>query len=154
MHKDIHCRVSVLFFMIKRSRNSRGQQKVSNSRWTVIEIRECYVYKGCNNKKVLKWKNLFTKLHWQFYCKWKWKSLSCVRLFMTPWTVQSMEFFRPEYWSGEPFPSPGHLPNPGTEPRSPALQADSLPAEPQGKPNCKWFIQFLLKNADLIKWSR
>ena len=56
---------------------------------------------------------------------------------MTPWTVQSMEFFRPEYWSGEPFPSPGHLPNPGTEPRSPALQADSLPAEPQGKPNCK-----------------
>ena len=34
----------------------------------------------------------------------------------------------------EPFPSPGYLPNPGTEPRSPALQADSLPAEPPGKP--------------------
>ena len=45
-----------------------------------------------------------------------------------------MEFFRPEYWSGWPFPSPGDLPNQGIEPRSPSLQADSLPAEPQGKP--------------------
>ena len=44
-----------------------------------------------------------------------------------------MEFSRPEYWSGQPFPSPGDLPNPGIEPRAPALQADSLPAEPQGK---------------------
>ena len=43
------------------------------------------------------------------------------------------EFSRPQYWSGWPFPSPGDLPNPGTEPRSPTLQADSLPAEPQGK---------------------
>ena len=44
-----------------------------------------------------------------------------------------MEFSRPEYCSGEPFPSLGDLSNPGIEPRSPALQADSLPAEPQGK---------------------
>ena len=44
-----------------------------------------------------------------------------------------MEFSRPEYCSGYPFPSPGDLPNPGIETRSPALQADSLPAEPQGK---------------------
>ena len=35
----------------------------------------------------------------------------------------------------KPFPSPGDLPNPGVKPRSPALQVDSLPAEPQGKPN-------------------
>ena len=48
--------------------------------------------------------------------------------------IQSMEFSRPEYWSGEPFPSPGDLPSPGIEPRSPALQTNSLPAEPQGKP--------------------
>ena len=54
--------------------------------------------------------------------------------FATPWTIQSMEFSRPEYWSGRPFLSPGALPNPGIKPRSPALQADSLPAEPQGKP--------------------
>ena len=44
----------------------------------------------------------------------------------------SMEFSRQEYWSGLPFPSPGDLPDPGTEPKSPALQADSLPSEPPG----------------------
>ena len=74
---------------------------------------------------------------WSFYrsiWKWKWKSLSRVWLFETPQTIQSMEFSRPEYWSGQPFPSPGDLPNPGIEPRSPTLQADSIPAEPQGKP--------------------
>ena len=45
-----------------------------------------------------------------------------------------MEFSGPEYWNGHPFPSPGDLPNSGIEPRSPALQVDSLPAEPLGKP--------------------
>ena len=62
-----------------------------------------------------------------------WKPLSCVWLFVTPWTIQSMEFSRPEC-SGWPIPSPGDLPNPATEPMSPALQADSLPDEPPGKP--------------------
>ena len=65
------------------------------------------------------------------------KSLSCIQLFATPWTVAcqaplSVGFSRQEYWSGLPFPSPGDLPNPGIEPGSPALQADSLPSEPQG----------------------
>ena len=50
-----------------------------------------------------------------------------------------MEFSRLEYWSGYSFPSPGDLPKPGIELRSPALQANSLPAEPQGKPRVsKW----------------
>ena len=54
------------------------------------------------------------------------KSLSRVRLFVTPWTVayqtsMSMEFSRQEYWSGFPFPSPGDLPDPGVEPGSPSL---------------------------------
>ena len=49
--------------------------------------------------------------------------------------LQSMEFSRPEYWSGQPFPSPADLPNPGIKPRSPALKASSLPAELQGKPS-------------------
>ena len=67
------------------------------------------------------------------------KSLSRVRLFATPWTVAyqappSMGFSRQECWSGLPFPFPGHLPDPGIEPRSPALQADALPSEPPGKP--------------------
>ena len=44
-----------------------------------------------------------------------------------------MKFSRQEYWSGLPFPSPGDLPDPGTEPESPALQADTLPSEPPGK---------------------
>jgi len=53
----------------------------------------------------------------------------------TPWTVAhqappSMGFSRQEYWSGLPFPSPGNLPDPGIEPRSPALRADALTSEP------------------------
>ena len=67
------------------------------------------------------------------------KSLSHVRLFATPWTVAyqaplSMGFSRKEYWSGLPFPSPGSLPDPGIEPRSPELEADTLTSEPPGKP--------------------
>ena len=42
----------------------------------------------------------------------KWTSPSRVQLFVTPWTIQSMEFSRPEYCSGEPFSSPGDLPKP------------------------------------------
>ena len=58
---------------------------------------------------------------------------SCPTL-VSPWTVAhqvplSMGFSRKEYWSGLPFPSPGDRPDPGIEPRSPALQADSLPNE-------------------------
>ena len=45
-----------------------------------------------------------------------------------------MEFSRQEYWSGQPFPPPGDLPDPGVEPRSPALQADALRSEPPGEP--------------------
>ena len=45
-----------------------------------------------------------------------------------------MGFYRQEYWSGLPFPSPGDFPDPGIEPRSPALQADALTSEPPGKP--------------------
>ena len=71
----------------------------------------------------------------QNHCRWwLWKSLSHVQLFAAPWTIWSMEFSRPEYWSGQPFPSLGHLPNPGIEARSPALQVDSLSGEPPGKP--------------------
>ena len=66
------------------------------------------------------------------------KSLSRVQLFATPQTVAyqvppSMGFSRQEYWSGLPFPSLGDFPDPGIEPRSPALQADALPSEPPGK---------------------
>ena len=67
-------------------------------------------------------------------CLMKWKLLSRVQLFATPWTIQSTEFSRPEYWKWVSFPFSRDIPNPGIEPRSPTLWVDSLPAEPQGKP--------------------
>ena len=70
------------------------------------------------------------------------KSLSHVRLFATPWTIAyqappSMGFSWQEYWSGLPLLSPENLPDPGIEPGSPALQADSLLSEPAGKPQLR-----------------
>ena len=67
---------------------------------------------------------------------------------MTPWTVAyqaplSMEFSRQGYWSGLPFPSAGGLPNPGVKPGSPALQADSLLSELQGRPKPKVNVKSL-----------
>ena len=69
----------------------------------------------------------------------KLKSVSRVRLFVTLWTVAyqaspSMGFSRQEYQSGLSFPAPGDLPDPGIEPGSTTLQADSLPSEPPEKP--------------------
>ena len=71
------------------------------------------------------------------------KSLSRVRLFATRWTVAhqappSIGFSRQEYWSELPFPSPGNLPDPGIEPRSPALQADTLTSETVKNPGWDW----------------
>ena len=64
---------------------------------------------------------------------------SRVHLIATLWAVAhqpslSMGFFRKEYWSGWPCPPPGDLPDPGIEPRSPALKVDSLPSELPRKP--------------------
>ena len=79
---------------------------------------------------------LFIFFHYRIEGR-KLKSLSHVQLFATPWTVAcqaptSVGFSRKEYWSGLPFPSPGDLPDPGIEPESPTLEADSLPSEPPG----------------------
>ena len=68
----------------------------------------------------------------------EWKLFSRVQLFVTPWTVAHqaplpVKFFRQEYWRGLPLPSPRYLTDSGIEPRSPALQADSLPSESPGK---------------------
>ena len=62
------------------------------------------------------------------------ESYSVVSDSCDPMDYTVMEFSRPEYWSGKPLPSPGGLPHPEIKPRSPALQVDSLPAEPQQKP--------------------
>ena len=65
--------------------------------------------------------------------------LSHVQLFVTLWTIAhqaplSMEFSQQEYWSGLPFPPPGHLPDPGIKQRSPAIQEGSLPLSHWGSP--------------------
>ena len=77
------------------------------------------------------------------------QSLCRVQLFATLWTVAhqaplSMEFSSQEYWSGLPFPSPEDLPNLGIKPWSPALQANCLLYEPQGKP--LWWPNATLKH--------
>ena len=67
------------------------------------------------------------------------RDFGCVGLCATPWTVAHqaplfVRFSKQEDWSTLPCPPPGDLPDPGIEPKSPTLQADSLPAEPPGKP--------------------
>ena len=87
--------------------------------------------------------------------KVKVKSLSRIRLFATPWTLAyqappSVGFSRQECWSG--FPSPGDLPEPGIEPKSPALQVDTLPSEPPGKPHER--ERYLQLNAEVQRIAR
>ena len=85
-------------------------------------------------------------------------TLSRVQFLAAPWTVAcqdplSMGFSRQEYWSGLPFPSPGVLPDPGIEPRSPALQADSLPTELWGKPHCGLIYPKSHKQGQRCSWD-
>ena len=81
---------------------------------------------------------------------WWW--FSCVRLFVIPWIVARQAplsiglFSRHEYWSGLPFPSPGDRPDPGIEPRSPVLQAGSLPNK-----NGPWYMHERLL---LLEWNK
>ena len=90
---------------------------------------------------------------------WKWKVrvklLSRVQLLATPWTAAyqaplSLGFSRREYWSGLPFPSPGDLPDPEIELRTPALQADSLPSEAPRKPS----VTLSILNNTIVKYLR
>ena len=104
-----------------------------------------------------------TKKMWKPW-KVKVKSLSPSDSLGTRGTVAyqappTMGFSRQEYWSGLPFPSPGDLPDPGIEPGSPALQADSLPSEPPGKPikaseKVLPTISSISDDVSELKWSR
>ena len=98
---------------------------------------------------------------WLFGCELKLKQLSHVQLFVTPWTVapqapQSIGFSRHEYWSGWPFPSLGDLPYPGIEPRSPVLQADTLPSELHvNAPQLRWHVgRYLKEMMGQFRWIR
>ena len=98
-------------------------------------------YFSCGNFKIYLL-DTFKYAAQSYYNNYIWssvESLSRVQFFGTPWTVAhqplwSMGFSRQEYWNGLPFPSPGDIPDPGIEPKSPALQADALPSEPPRKP--------------------
>ena len=70
-------------------------------------------------------------------------ALSCPTLW-DPMDCTCMGFSREEYWSGLPSPSPGDLPDPGIEPRSPALQSDALPSEPPGNP---------ISSTQILQWA-
>ena len=86
------------------------------------------------------WKSI---LYLKGIMKAKVKSLRCVRLFATPWTVVyqaplSMGFSRQEYWSGLPFPPPGDFPDPGSNPGLLHCSQVLYPSEPPGKVGRKW----------------
>ena len=117
----------------------KGHISMADSCWCMAETNTIFESNYLPIKNVEKvmfnfWMRWVIDFPIPFSSSWKWKSLSHVQLFSTPWIIQSMEFSRPEYWSELLSPSPGDLSNPGIEPRSPALQVDSLPAEPPGKP--------------------
>ena len=75
----------------------------------------------------------------QFRRQELWKSLSRVWLFATPWAIQSMEFSRLEYWSGQPLPSPGNLSTQGSNP---------------GLPHCRWILYCLSQPGSprILEW--
>ena len=84
-----------------------------------------------------------------------WVQLSHVQLFATPWATAcqaplSMKFSKQEYWSGLLYPPAGDLPNPGIQPRSPALQADSLLSEWPGKLYSHYLLLFKIYNISLV----
>ena len=73
--------------------------------------------------------------HFQHHMNWEAPSHSVMSYSLSLQAPLSMEYSRQEYWSGLLFPAPGDLLNPGTEHRSPAMQADSLSSGPKGKPS-------------------
>ena len=77
--------------------------------------------------------------------------------FVTPWTVDhqaplSMGFLKQEYWRGLPFLSPGHLPDPGIEPASPALASKFFTTEPWGSPY-PTIPQLKKKKKEKLPWA-
>ena len=116
-------------FSIRPSSEHSGLISVTVSHWIILTHRIMETVQGELQK------SNSPRKHCMYVCY----SLSRVGLFVTLWTVAhqaplSMGFPRLEYWGELLFPSPGDLLDPGIKPGSPALQADSLPFEPPGKP--------------------
>ena len=111
---------------------------------------------GCGKECACQWRRCQRHRFHPWFGKVKVKSLSQVRLFVTPWTVAyqaspSMGFSMQEYQNGLPFPAPGDLPDPGIKPRSPALQEDTLPSEPPGSPGFRRSPE--IENDNLLQYS-
>ena len=83
------------------------------------------------------WETWVRSLDWEDPLEKGKATHSSILAWRISWTIAPLStgLSRQEYWSGLPCPPPGHIPNPGIKPRSPTLQADSLPTELQGKPN-------------------
>ena len=122
--------------MLLFSKNNIGMKK---AQWVSSNVNSVYKWedKALDYKhftKTLKWKRLLNGMNpCSLLCV-----LVCSIMSHSLWTIAYpaplyMGFSQQEYWSGLPFPPPGDLPDPGIEPMSPALQADSLPSEPSGK---------------------
>ena len=103
-----------------------AKKKYSCNNYTEVEKQQVVIlpsYDRCQLTSENTWKSQCMKKQ---SIKIQLESHSVVSDFATPWPIQSMGFSRPEYWSGQPFPAPGDLSNPGIKPRSPALQANSF----------------------------
>ena len=112
-----------------------------DTRWS-----KCCWTQDCHKPSICKKNAISAKYntveHGKMRWKWKLAAQSCPTLCEpTDYSRQaplSTEFSRQECWNGLPFPSPGDLPDPGIELRSPTLQVDSLPCEPPGKPQMRY----------------
>ena len=122
--------------------------------YSLLHITKQNFYSEIFLKKLYKFTSIYLNPWMQIYLKFillfkddMYANHSIVSNSVTPWTAAyqaplSMEFSRKEYWSGLPFPSSGHLPDPGIEGRSLAFQTDSLPSEPPRKQKMTWFCVF------------
>ena len=118
---------------------SQKQRRFSNSGWSPLPLWRVFLHhQSWRHQDIIKESEV------------KWKSLNCVQLLVTPWTIQFMEFSRPEYWSGYFSLLQGIFPTQELNTRYLTLQADSLPAEPQGKPRNTGVGCLIPSPADLL----
>ena len=136
--------ISNIMNCIHLTENMKEHEGVYVFNWFLF-LEQNHGYRISGSKTTCLWPSLhMTLFHFQtkfkdfywlflFSCSVMYDSLWLHGLYIACHTPLSMESSRQEYWSGYPFPSPEDLPNPGIEPRSPALQADSLLSEPPKK---------------------
>ena len=107
-----------------------------------VYVHTCSFHLAWNNYLSFLWFCVF-HYFWKISESEKWTYQSCLTL-CDPMDYKVHGILQARILEWVAFPSPGDLPNPGIEPRSPALQVDSLPAEPQGKPSPNYLHSFLI----------